>query len=226
LILSIHIPKAGGTTFGALLQAAFGSRLLRDYGDLVGFDTPEADRRRTARIAEARARRDELRRDYDVIHGHYTADKYAGLFPAARFVAFFREPHQQAMSHYAFFLRHPEIDNPAVKMFHELNITRTEFVARTGNHQAAYLGTMHLAEFAVVGLLEQYERSVALFQAALGRKLPSDTAPSNANPNRPGEHYEVDPALSRAIVQYRAGDIDLYRRACERFDALCKRYGV
>jgi hypothetical protein len=226
VILSIHIPKAGGTTFGHLLEAAFGARLLRDYGDLVGFDTPEAAARRATRIAEARARRGELLRDYDIIHGHYTADKYAGLFSGARVVAFFREPHQQAMSHYEFFLRHPEIDNPAVTMFHELRISRTEFVARTENHQAAFLGTMDLDELAVVGLTEQYERSVALFEAVLGHKLPRDVAHANVNPNRRGEHYEVDQELHRAVVQYRGADIELYRRACERFAALCERYGV
>jgi hypothetical protein len=226
VILSIHIPKAGGTGFGHRLQAAFGSRLLRDYGDLIGFDTQEAATRRTARIAEARARRDELLRDYDVIHGHFTADKYAGLFPTTDVTAFFREPHQQAMSHYEFLMRHPQMDNPAVKLFHELRIPLTEFVERTGSLQAAFLGSMDIGEFAVVGLMEHYERSVALFEAAFGRKLPREAARANANPDRRGERYEIGPELRRAVALHRAGDVEVYRRACERFGDLCERYGV
>jgi hypothetical protein len=226
VILSIHIPKSGGTSFGHLLESTFGARLLRDYGDRVGLNSPEENRRRAARIAEARGRRDELLRDYDVIHGHYTTDKYAGLFSNARFVAFFREPCQQTMSQYEYFLRHPEIDNPAVKLFHEVRATRAKFIAGCGNQQAVYLGTMELNEFAVVGLMEQCERSVALFEAVFGRKLFRDAAHANANPHREGEPYEIDPELHRAVGQYRAADVEVYRRARERFAALCGRHGV
>ena len=190
MILSIHIPKSGGTSFGHLLESTFGARLLRDYGDRVGLNSPEENRRRAARIAEARGRREELLRDYDVIHGHYTTDEYAGLFSNARFVAFFREPCQQTMSQYEYFLRHPEIDNPAVKLFHEVRATRAQFIAGGGNQQAVYLGTMELNEFAVVGLMEQCERSVALFEAVFGRKLLREprmrtrTRTARANPMR------------------------------------------
>ncbi len=226
MILSIHLPKTAGTAFAELLQRAFKTRLLRDYGDHVGLNTPEENRRRAVRIAEARAQRDELLRDFDVIHGHYTADKYAGLFPRADFVAFFREPYQQTLSQYEYILRHPEIDNPGVKLFHEVRPTRAEFIARAGNHQAIYLGAVDLGELAVVGLTEQYERSVALFETVLGRKLPRDPVPANANPDRTGEHYAVDPEIQRAVEQYRALDLDVYRRARERFGGLCERYGV
>jgi hypothetical protein len=226
VILSIHIPKTAGTAFGELLHGAFGSRLLRDYGDHVGLNTPEEDVRRAARIVKARARRDKLLRDFDVIHGHYTADKYAGLFPRADFVAFFREPYQQTLSQYEYILRHPEIDNPGVKLFHVVRPTRAEFIARAGNHQEIYLGAMDLDELAVVGLTEQFQRSAALFETVLGRKLPRDPARANANPDRTGEHYAVDPELQRAVLRYRAADIDLYRRARERFASLCERCGV
>jgi hypothetical protein len=33
MLISVHIPKTGGTAFGAVLERAYGARLLRDYGD-------------------------------------------------------------------------------------------------------------------------------------------------------------------------------------------------
>lgn len=89
MIVSIHIPKTAGTTFRELLYRDFGERLFQDYGDLAGYRSPEADALRARRKLEIRARRDELMRNFDVIHGHFIADKYIGLFPKSDFVAFF-----------------------------------------------------------------------------------------------------------------------------------------
>ena len=33
MLISVHIPKTGGTSFGAMLARHFGPRLLRDYDD-------------------------------------------------------------------------------------------------------------------------------------------------------------------------------------------------
>lgn len=79
LILSIHIPKAAGESFRARLESTFASRLLMDYGDWIGLDTPQIVARRELRKAEMQARRDELLRDYDVIHGHFIAHRAGDL---------------------------------------------------------------------------------------------------------------------------------------------------
>jgi hypothetical protein len=123
MILSLHVPKAAGNSFRALLQTHFGERLRLDYGDWAGFNVPAAIERRDARTREARGRRDEFLEKYDAIHGHFIADKYLGLFPTADFVAFFRDPYQQALSHYCFLLRNPQRDHLEEKMFHEAKMT-------------------------------------------------------------------------------------------------------
>ncbi len=226
LIASIHIPKTAGTSFRFLLQAMFGARALFDYGDLVGYDTPETVARRALRTAEMRARRDELLRDYDIIHGHFIADKYAGLFPGVRFAAFFRDPYQQAVSNYRYLLRHPEIDHPGVKAFHEARISLLEFIEVVTDVQSRFLGQMAVEDLAMVGLTEQYERSIALFAAVSGRRLPLEAVRENVNADRQGEAYPIDAAVRKAIDSHRAADVELYRRACERFAWLAARYGV
>ncbi len=226
MILSIHIPKAAGQSFRLRLQSTFGPRALIDYGDWVGVDTPDAVAHRRRRRQEMRARNDELLRDYDVIHGHFVADKYLGLFPIAEFAAFFRDPYQQAMSHYQFFLRHPEIDNPAIKLFHDTRMSPPEFIAAFPDIQTRYLGSLTVADLAMVGLFEQYERSVALFEAVFGRKLAPETARENVNPDRRGDAYAVDAAVRKAVDTYRAGDLEAYRRAQAMFTRLSVRYGL
>lgn len=75
MIVSIHIAKTAGTTFGGrLLQIEFRDRLLLDYGDWVGFNSSEAIARRRQRAAETTKRRAELITACDVIHGHFVAD--------------------------------------------------------------------------------------------------------------------------------------------------------
>ena len=197
-----------------------------DYGDWVGVDTPKALARRKRRTEEMRARRDELLRDYDVIHGHFIADKYTRLFPTTEFAAFFRDPYQQSISNYEFILRHPDIDHPAVKLVHETRMTLLEFIAAFPDIQTRYLGCVAVEDFAMTGLFEQYERSVALFEAVFGRKLVPETSRQNVNPDRQGNAYPIDEAVRKAVDVHRAGDLDAYRRAQGRFARLTAHYGL
>jgi hypothetical protein len=116
MIVSIHVPKTAGTAFGLALRADFGERLRADYGDWAGYNSPEAIAHRAVRSSEMRSRRNELLEHFDVIHGHFVADKYLNLFPRTDFVAFLRDPYQQTLSNYYFLLRNPQLhdQHPAV----------------------------------------------------------------------------------------------------------------
>jgi|SRR5215471_3781334 hypothetical protein len=223
MIVSIHVPKTAGKSFRLRLAAAYGSRLLEDYADWVGYDPPESHARSAA---EARGRREQLQRDYDVIHGHFIADKYAGLFLRTDLVAFFRDPCQQAVSHYEFLMRHPEIAHPGVTAFHDLQPTLPEFIAALPSFQSMFLGSVAVGDLAVVGLTEQFERGIALFETVFGCKLPQEAERGNVNPHRAGDRYPIEPAVRRAIDIHRAADVELYRRACDRFARLAARHGV
>jgi hypothetical protein len=231
MIVSIHIPRTAGMSFRNRLESTFGSRMLSDYGDwresaTPEFTTPEAAARRARRAAEMRARRDELLRDYDVIHGHFTADKYVGLFPATDFVAFFRDPCQHAMSTHQALLRYRGPDHPAVNAARAAKMNVIDMIAAFPDHQSSYLGRIPVEDLAVAGLTEHYERSGALFGAVFGRPLAADSPRTNVNPLRPSIGYEIDPAVRRAIDQHRPADAELYRRACEVFARQTERYGV
>jgi hypothetical protein len=226
MIVSIHVPKTAGKSFRRRLEASFGPRLLTDYGDWIGLDTPEARVQRAERAASVRARRDEILRDYDFIYGQFIADKYLGLFPTAAFTAFFREPCQRAVSHYEFLLRHTELDHPWIRQFHETRPALVDLIKIVPSYQSIFLGEVATEDLAMVGLTEQYERSIALFEAVFDRKLPPEVTRENVNPLRADDGYRVDPTVRKAIDTYHAADVELYHRACDRFARLAARFGV
>jgi hypothetical protein len=227
MILSLHVPKAAGNSFRALLQTQFAERLMLDYGDWAGCRVPEAIERCNIRTLRMRSRRDELRRRYDAIHGHFVADKYSGLFPNADFVAFLRDPYQQAASHYCFLLRNPQREHPEEKIFHEARMTLHDYLRWDAfrNHQSQYFGSLSIDDFAMVGLSEEFYRSVDLFNSIFGCELRGESF-LNVNPDQEGAAYRIDDDVRKAVERYRAADIDLYRRAKEIFARQVALVGV
>jgi hypothetical protein len=221
MIVSIHVTKTAGTSFGAALKREFGARFMHDDEDWAGYRSPAADARRAANAARMRARRDELLAKFDVIHGHFVPEKFAGLFPSTDFVAFFRDPFQQAVSHYEFLRRVPEIDHPVVQEFRAVGMTLQDFIAwdAVGNPQTQMIGGFSPEDFTMIGLTEEFARSIALFNTMFGRDLTADVS-QNANPSRDGSGYLIDADLRDLIARHRAQDIDLYRRAQARFTRL------
>jgi len=218
MILSVHVAKAAGNSFRELLKAKFGERMMGDYGDWAGFDTPEANQRRSSRTAAMRSRAAELVEKYDVIHGHFQADKYLDLFPRADYIAFFRDPYQQSVAHYYFLLRNPQREHPEERIFHEAKMTLHDYLEWDAfrNHQSQYLGTIPIDAFAMVGLSEQFGSSIARFSSIFGYQLGEERF-ANVNPDRELSGYPIDADVRRAVNKYRAADIELYRRAQEIF---------
>jgi len=227
MILSLHVPKAAGNSFRQLLQIEFGERLMRDYGDWAGFNVPEAIDRCKVRTLAMRGRRDEILEKYDIIHGHFVADKYLGLFPSEDFVAFFRDPYQQALSHYCFLLRNPQREHLEEKMFHEAKMTLHDYLRWHAfhDHQSQYLGSIGIDDLAMVGLSEEFYKSVALFNSNFGCHLRGESF-LNVNPDTVGSDYKTDPEIRKAIEKYRAADVDLYRRAKEIFARQTAKAGL
>jgi len=218
MILSLHVPKAAGNSFRQLLQSTFGERVMLDYGDWAGFNVPEAMERCRIRTLAMRQRRDELLERFDIIHGHFVTDKYLGMFPREDFVAFFRDPYQQAVSHYYFLLRNPQREHLEEKMFHEAKMTLPDYLSWDAfrDQQSQYLGSISIADFAMVGLSEEFYRSVTLFNSIFGCDLQGQSF-LNVNPDHQGADYTIDDDIRKLVDKYRGGDVDLYRRAKEIF---------
>lgn len=234
MLLSIHISKTAGNSFREALMDAYGAdRVLRDYGDWSGFDEPFANKRRAERWAAMRARRDELMEKYDVIHGSFVADKYMGLFPQSEYIAFFREPAQQTVSHWrwqaALTDRKSDVnqeEHMEVRYWRELQPTVEEHLKWPfyRDHQSQFMGSLPVEELAFVGIYEEYAKSLELFKAIFGKDLGT---PHYAKvTKREGGAFEITPEIRRLVNKYREADVELYAKARELFDRQCRKYGI
>lgn len=217
MILSIHVPKAAGNSFRQALADAFGERFTKDYGDWAGFNEPQANERRKLREEAMRARRDELAANYDIIHGHFIADKYKGLFQPEQYIAFFRDPYQQAQAHYYFLERNPQRDHPEEKIFHANKMSLEDYLAWDAfrDHQSQFLGSLSVDDLAFVGLSEEYEKSLLMFKDVFGVDLGKPMFLNVNESNKEG--YPVTPEIRALVQKYRAADVELYEKAKERF---------
>jgi len=227
MIISLHIPKSGGETFANGLEAAFGPRLLRDYGDKVGFISDDIARHRRARARTARANRGTIERRHDIIHGHFIADKYAGLFRCEQYVAFFRDPAQQAISYYSYLQRIPLHGDPTIRDVQAPDVTFLDFLERDTltNPQTELVGSVPLEHFAMVAIAEEFERGVALFNATFGCQVQIGE-PANVDPDKVGLQRHLSTREQKAVRIHRHADIELYQRAKQKFNRLCVARGL
>ncbi len=216
LIVSIHVPKTGGETFRDILEALTEGHLQRDYGD-----RPLAPMTIRQRIRLATAR-PQLEPGTRAVHGHFIATKYWRRYPEARYMAWFREPIERLASHYHYWKRKPDRKNPTCRKLIEEDLSLSGFAGlpEMRDVQARFLGEVPPERLAFVGITERYGESIDLFRRAFYPAMPSTAEHVNANPERDGERYQLDPAVRGEIERLNAADTKLYEAALVRFETL------
>jgi len=170
-IISVHIPKTAGTTFGQILAQV--------YGDAqVLFDNPQLDRVGELPIIEPHIR---------AIHGHFPVGKYAGHFPWAKRIVWLRHPIDRLLSHY-FFLKSFSMvhnDDPIHRLVLEKQISVVEFAQQVGmfNVLAGFTYGLPLTDFYFVGIQEFLMEDLAELKTMLGW-CEFSVAMFNVNPNK------------------------------------------
>ena len=164
-IVSVHFPKAGGSSLRTQLQSAFGAALLLDYShDPLG--------------QAGNYVADSLPPSVQMVHGHFRATRYAGVRDAAM-ITFLRNPIDCLLSVYYFWLDYPRNENSVHGRFLDERPTIIEF-ARWSLLQrlmsATYFGGFDMNRFSFVGFhefaqlrsrrIEQADRRTARSSAA------------------------------------------------------------
>ena len=217
-LISLHMPKAAGTSFVRSLEDHFGQALLRDYEDLL-INTPPLKRRTRALVGCIL----NSMRSYEgvaCIHGHFLPLKYWLLASrtGAQFVTWMRDPLERLASQYHHWLRtYDETTSPPLHrrvIVEGWSFERFCFSRELRNTCSQFLWVFPLDRFAFVGISERYEEDFDYFASTY---LGKDTLPyqENVNPDRPETPYINDPDLRRRMEEYHAADMALYRRALE-----------
>lgn len=96
-LVSVHVPKTGGTSFWEAVSRHYGEALVEDNDHIPGTTADLSEPPVLPEFAKA-------------VHGHFRADRYAD-FVNAFHITFLREPNEQFISNYFFWLTYPPHGN-------------------------------------------------------------------------------------------------------------------
>jgi hypothetical protein len=207
-LISVHFPKAAGTSLGAMLRSYFGSDLFTDYDhDPVN---PNHDLNESPRLPPGTR----------AVHGHFRGDRYQS-FRSAQHITFLREPVDNLISIYYFWRTTPAHGNAAHDQFLVERPTIFEFAQYGPCRQLmsdSYFGWLDLNIFDFIGFYESRIEDLLTMSKMLGVPVDKNIYMNRSSDTEPGERSALK-ACVKSIATLRAllsGDIAFYERALQR----------
>jgi hypothetical protein len=219
MIISLHLPKTAGTSFGRSLEDFFGDALLHDYQDLP-INTPVYQRNLNALKAGAANGVREFG-PIRCIHGHFLPLKYLllGCKTKVRFVTWMRDPVERLVSHYWYWKRSfdPHCAPPLHRMVIEEDWSLERFClsAELKNFYSQFLWGFPLEMFDFIGIVANYSEDFDYFSRHfLGTRLPvlQENVGEHATDRT---HHANDPGFRKSVEKHHQKDMALYRRSLE-----------
>jgi hypothetical protein len=213
MLISVHIPKTAGTTFGALLSQHYGPALLRDNDDRP-LSHPAVPR--LARAIASLPLGPRRLRGYQAVHGHFLPLKY--LATRGDVVVWLRDPVQRMVSRHEHYLRDVEAGRPLQRVLGlrpGLDLAAFIEIPRFHNSCAKYLRGFPRERIACFGFSEDMAEGLARMRNRLGLDL-GPAVRENANPSNAGRGYEIPAAIERRIIALNREDLRLWHWARER----------
>jgi hypothetical protein len=223
MLISVHIPKTGGTTFRDILVHQFGDRLYLDYQD-----RPLAHNRLRRNLHALLARRKAagVASKYACVHGHFLPLKYS-LVAGASFAIWLRDPAERVVSRYYHWIRQLErgetLHGRHARVLPDRPVGLDEFVELPHYHEVyhQYLWNFGIERFDFVGITERYDDSLRAFVAMYGLSDVQCRDHLNINPGKESACYDIPAALRARIAQRNRRDHVIYEQALAMNRRLC-----
>lgn len=193
-VLSVHFPKAAGTSLGRLLEALLPGGSVTDYAH-----DPITWRGTVALPFPAGAR---------TLHGHFRPDCYdaAGAF----LVTFLREPAENLVSIYSYWRATPEHGNPVHTRFLAEKPDLLAFARYPDMERlmsGVYFGGFDMKRFDFVGFHHRRDDDLRRLGGLIGLPLQADI-----HHNRTEAKLRVDDATMTRLRGLLSDDVAFYRR--------------
>jgi energy-coupling factor transporter ATP-binding protein EcfA2 len=208
-LVSVHIPKTGGTSFRVLMKRHYGDT------DVAQLDITQKGR---ARINRQLVTSNELPSFAKVVHGHFSYAELVKRFGVSRSVpviTWLRHPVDRLHSAYAYYRSMIENKNVPVPMYVQDLMrggTLLSFAEhrRSRNQMTTFLEGLKLEDIFFVGLQEHFETDMM----ALAQKLGWAGEIGSIRENKTETEKEVltDDVTAR-LAELNALDMELYERA-------------
>lgn len=196
MIISIHVPKTGGTTFKTFLKNAFPGRVYLDYSnnEKVKLKIPDKT---------------------EILHGHITALKYRDVYPNAKYITWLREPTQIPISMYYHYLRNPDYNSFLCKELYEKKLNLEGFINLRKNWNIInnFIADIPIEDFSFIGILEDYDKSIKRFTKQFDISENLIVKKVNYNPNRNQNKYDVSAELKAQLQMACNESIVVYQKA-------------
>ena len=211
----VHIPKTAGTSFRLGAEEFYGEKAIAyDYGPesqqtsgvcLEHCYRSVEDRWAFVRACEASETR--------MVSGHFRADKYLPAFNVSNTVTFARDPVQRLVSEYGHFVRHNGYED-SFRDFYNLPLMRNRF--------SKLLQGVPVRAIGFVGLTEQYELSLQVFNQLFDADIPS--LKENVGKKSVLDKHEVSQQDLDEVRRLNRADLEKYADIVELFETRVSMY--
>ena len=222
MLISVHTPKTGGSSFEAFLKNHFGHKFQEDYIENPLFSESFELYSHNAILFNLEL--DESKRAHyrsqniSCIHGHFIAHKYSNFLQDknTNYVTWFREPAERLASHYKYWLR-ADSNGITTPLHHKVIEEKWSFKKfclseAMRNVYSKYLWNFPVEQFDFIGIYEHFDEDIKYFARHFLNITDFEIPKVNVNPNKKGNYSDEIDFLDE-LKSFHAADYELYNYA-------------